>query len=140
MKCSNSNQGEEEAQEQEQQQMQLRQSPVRPHQQQLQQHQLNELIEPLAKLNSHNTSPSKSTLGSASLSSSLRPKDLSANLSSASNTTTSPTPFLNCNNISPPQQKSPHHMNNSTNSNANWNSDSWADGEFEPIDEPITGK
>lgn len=116
--------------------MQLRQSPLRPHQQQLQQHQLNELIEPLAKLNSHNTSPSKSTLGSASLSSSvLRPKDLSA-----SNTTISPTPFLNCNNISPPQQKSPHHMNNSMNSNANWNSDSWADGEFEPIDEPITGK
>ncbi|XP_073816904.1 N-terminal kinase-like protein yata isoform X2 [Musca autumnalis] len=131
--------GEEEAQEQEQQQMQLRQSPIRPHQQQLQQHQLNELIEPLAKLNSHNTSPSKSTLGSTSLSSSLRPRDLSANLSSASNTTTSPTPFLNCNNISPPQQKSPHHMNNSTNSNANWNSDSWADGEFEPIDEPLTG-
>ncbi|XP_013119364.1 N-terminal kinase-like protein [Stomoxys calcitrans] len=131
--------GEEEAQEQEQQQMQLRQSPIRPHQQQLQQHQLNELIEPLAKLNSHNTSPSKSTLGSTSLSSSLRPKDMSANLSSASNTTTSPTPFLNCNNVSPPQQKSPHHMNNSTNSNANWNSDSWADGEFEPIDEPITG-
>ncbi|XP_061387339.1 N-terminal kinase-like protein isoform X2 [Musca vetustissima] len=131
--------GEEEAQEQEQQQMQLRQSPIRPHQQQLQQHQLNELIEPLAKLNSHNTSPSKSTLGSTSLSSSLRPKDLSANLSSASNTTTSPTPFLNCNNISPPQQKSPHHLNNSTNSNANWNSDSWADGEFEPIDEPLTG-
>ncbi|XP_075148764.1 N-terminal kinase-like protein yata isoform X2 [Haematobia irritans] len=131
--------GEEEAQEQEQQQMQLRQSPIRPHQQQLQQHQLNELIEPLAKLNSHNTSPSKSTLGSSSLSSNLRPKDISANLSSASNTTTSPTPFLNCNNISPPQQKSPHHMNNSTNSNANWNSDSWADGEFEPIDEPITG-
>lgn len=124
---------------------QLRQSPLRPHQQQLQQHQLNELIEPLAKLNSHNTSPSKqqiSTSTTAPLSSNLRPNDLSTNLSSLNNaiTTQSPSAFLNCNNVSPPQQKSPqHHVNNSTN-NANWNSDSWADGEFEPIDEPMTGK
>ncbi|XP_023292732.1 N-terminal kinase-like protein isoform X2 [Lucilia cuprina] len=141
--------GEEEAQEQEQQQLQqLRQSPLRPHQQQLQQHQLNELIEPLAKLNSHNTSPSKQPLTqllststtATTLSTNLRPNDLSTNLSSLSNTinTTTPSPFLNCNNVSPPQMKSPQHINNSTN-NANWNSDSWADGEFEPIDEPMTG-
>lgn len=39
----------------------------------------------------------------------------------------------NCNNVSP---VSDSHTNNS---NANWNSDSWADGEFEPIEEPLTG-
>ncbi|XP_055381077.1 N-terminal kinase-like protein isoform X2 [Condylostylus longicornis] len=41
--------------------------------------------------------------------------------------------LTNCNNISP---VSDTHINNT---NANWNSDSWADGEFEPIDEPLTG-
>lgn len=46
----------------------------------------------------------------------------------------------NCNNLSPirdEQQLHEHHINNTT--NANWNSDSWADGEFEPIDELLTG-
>nr|XP_036675379.1 N-terminal kinase-like protein [Drosophila suzukii] len=90
-----------------------------PHQQQLQQHELNDLIEPLAKLNSHVTSPSKQSM--------LRPKEL-PNLSSSNTSPTSAT--ANCNNISPPSS----HLNNSTH-NANWNSDSWADGEFEPLDE-----
>ncbi|XP_017005276.2 N-terminal kinase-like protein [Drosophila takahashii] len=89
------------------------------HQQQLQQHELNDLIEPLAKLNSHVTSPSKQSM--------LRPKEL-PNLSSSNTSPTSAT--ANCNNISPPSS----HLNNSTH-NANWNSDSWADGEFEPLDE-----
>lgn len=31
-------------------------------------------------------------------------------------------------------------MNLNSNSNAVWNSDTWADGEFEPLDEPNTGK
>lgn len=36
----------------------------------------------------------------------------------------------NCNNLSP------EHTENNTNSNTNnWNNDSWADGEFEPIEE-----
>ncbi|ALC48061.1 yata [Drosophila busckii] len=66
--------------------------------------------------------------------SSLRPKEL-ANLSSSANTSpTTPGALTNCNNISPPSS----HFNNSTH-NANWNSDSWADGEFEPIDEPGLG-
>ncbi|BFF91361.1 N-terminal kinase-like protein [Drosophila madeirensis] len=133
---------EEEQAEQEHQQQQLlaRQSissttsssqqqhrPLLPHQhthqQQLQQHELNELIEPLAKLNSHVTSPSKSQQQNM-----LRPKEL-PNLSSSNTSPTSAT--ANCNNISPPSS----HLNNST-SNANWNSDSWADGEFETLDEP----
>ncbi|XP_017076356.1 N-terminal kinase-like protein isoform X2 [Drosophila eugracilis] len=94
-----------------------------PHQQQLQQHELNDLIEPLAKLNSHVTSPSKQSM--------LRPKEL-PNLSSSNTSPTSAT--ANCNNISPPSS----HLNNSTH-NANWNSDSWADGEFEPLDESGLG-
>ncbi|KAI8044762.1 hypothetical protein M5D96_000934 [Drosophila gunungcola] len=57
----------------------------------------------------------------------LRPKEL-PNLSSSNTSPTSAT--ANCNNISPPSS----HLNNSTH-NANWNSDSWADGEFEPLDE-----
>ncbi|BFF91362.1 N-terminal kinase-like protein [Drosophila madeirensis] len=136
---------EEEQAEQEHQQQQLlaRQSissttsssqqqhrPLLPHQhthqQQLQQHELNELIEPLAKLNSHVTSPSKSQQQNM-----LRPKEL-PNLSSSNTSPTSAT--ANCNNISPPSS----HLNNST-SNANWNSDSWADGEFETLDEPGMG-
>uniref|UniRef100_A0A1A9W6J8 N-terminal kinase-like protein n=1 Tax=Glossina brevipalpis TaxID=37001 RepID=A0A1A9W6J8_9MUSC len=123
----------EEEQAQQQQQTQLRQSPIRPHQQQLQQHQLNELAEPLAKLNSHNTSPSKQQ-AAAIASTNLRPKDLS---SAKSISTTPTTPFMNCNNVSP-IDKSPEHVNNLAN-NANWNSDSWADGEFEPIDETSIG-
>ncbi|EDW98256.1 N-terminal kinase-like protein isoform X1 [Drosophila yakuba] len=129
---------EEEQAEQEQQQQQLARQSIsstsssqpnqrpllphqqqHPHQQQLQQHELNDLIEPLAKLNSHVTSPSKQSM--------LRPKEL-PNLSSSNTSPTSAT--ANCNNISPPSS----HLNNSTH-NANWNSDSWADGEFEPLDE-----
>ncbi|EDX14891.1 N-terminal kinase-like protein [Drosophila simulans] len=129
---------EEEQAEQEQQQQQLARQSISstsssqpnqrpllpnqqqyPHQQQLQQHELNDLIEPLAKLNSHVTSPSKQSM--------LRPKEL-PNLSSSNTSPTSAT--ANCNNISPPSS----HLNNSTH-NANWNSDSWADGEFEPLDE-----
>ncbi|XP_069962249.1 N-terminal kinase-like protein isoform X1 [Bactrocera oleae] len=103
---------------------------ARPHQQQLLQHQLNELIEPLAKLNTHTaTSPSPSR-GQNQHALDMRPKDIS-NIAITQTTTT--TVFSNCNNISPP------HINNSTNSNANWNSDSWADGEFEPVDEQLTG-
>ncbi|XP_039958589.1 N-terminal kinase-like protein isoform X1 [Bactrocera neohumeralis] len=107
---------------------QLCTSTARPHQQQLLQHQLNELIEPLAKLNTHTaTSPSR---GQNQHALDLRSKDIS-NLAITQTTTT--TVFSNCNNISPP------HINNSTNSNANWNSDSWADGEFEPVEEQLTG-
>ncbi|XP_004523319.1 N-terminal kinase-like protein isoform X1 [Ceratitis capitata] len=134
--------GEEEEEEQEEQSQpsHSRQSPhsphaplgtptTRPHQQQLQPQQLNELIEPLAKLNTHTaTSPSKSHNQHAP---NLRPKELS-NLTITQMTTTTAV-ITNCNNVSPP------HINNSTNSNANWNSDSWADGEFEPVDEQLTG-
>ncbi|XP_030369431.1 N-terminal kinase-like protein [Scaptodrosophila lebanonensis] len=138
---------EEEQAEQEQQQQQLaRQSissttsssqqhrPLLPHQhqQQLLQHELNELIEPLAKLNSHVTSPSKQQ---QQLQSTLRPKEL-ANLSSSTTSPTTPGAFTNCNNISPPP---PSSLINHSTHNANWNSDSWADGEFEPIDEPGMG-
>lgn len=53
--------------------------------------------------------------------------------------------LVNCNNFSPSESggnssntnlalSSPQHVN------ANWNSDSWADGEFEPIDETSTGR
>lgn len=136
-------QGEEEEEEQEEQSQpsHSRQSPhsphaplgtptTRPHQQQLQPQQLNELIEPLAKLNTHTaTSPSKSHNQHAP---NLRPKELS-NLTITQMTTTTAV-ITNCNNVSPP------HINNSTNSNANWNSDSWADGEFEPVDEQLTGE
>lgn len=134
---------EEEQAEQEQQQQQLARQSISstsssqpnqrpllphqqqyPHQQQLQQHELNDLIEPLAKLNSHVTSPSKQSM--------LRPKEL-PNLSSSNTSPTSAT--ANCNNISPPSS----HLNNSTH-NANWNSDSWADGEFEPLDESGFGE
>lgn len=136
---------EEEQAEQEQQQQQMarqsissttsssqqQQRPLLPHQhqQQLQQHELNDLIEPLAKLNSHiTTSPSRQQQ------STLRPKEL-ANLSSSATTSpTTPGALTNCNNISPPSS----HLNNSMH-NANWNSDSWADGEFEPVDEPGLG-
>ncbi|CAD6994443.1 unnamed protein product [Ceratitis capitata] len=135
--------GEEEEEEQEEQSQpsHSRQSPhsphaplgtptTRPHQQQLQPQQLNELIEPLAKLNTHTaTSPSKSHNQHAP---NLRPKELS-NLTITQMTTTTAV-ITNCNNVSPP------HINNSTNSNANWNSDSWADGEFEPVDEQLTGE
>ncbi|KAH8312328.1 hypothetical protein KR044_010226 [Drosophila immigrans] len=110
---------------------QQQQRPLLPHQhqQQLQQHELNDLIEPLAKLNSHiTTSPSRQ------LQSTLRPKEL-ANLSSSATTSpTTPGALTNCNNISPPSS----HLNNSMH-NANWNSDSWADGEFEPFDDPGSG-
>uniref|UniRef100_A0A1L8DN65 N-terminal kinase-like protein n=1 Tax=Nyssomyia neivai TaxID=330878 RepID=A0A1L8DN65_9DIPT len=41
-------------------------------------------------------------------------------------------PTMNCNNLSPVSDKN-------TNFNSNWNSDSWADGEFEPIDDVTTG-
>ncbi|XP_011212646.2 N-terminal kinase-like protein isoform X2 [Bactrocera dorsalis] len=109
---------------------QLCTSTARPHQQQLLQHQLNELIEPLAKLNTHTaTSPSPSRVQNQHALD-LRSKDIS-NLAITQTTTT--TVFSNCNNISPP------HINNLTNSNANWNSDSWADGEFEPVEEQLTG-
>ncbi|XP_067618796.1 N-terminal kinase-like protein isoform X2 [Eurosta solidaginis] len=127
----------EEEEEQVDQPTHSRQSPrsphapqtTRPHQQQLQQHQLNELIEPLAKLNTHTaTSPSKTYNQQAH---NLRPKDIS-NISITQLATTT-TVFTNCNNVSPP------YVNNSTNSNANWNSDSWADGEFEPVEETFTG-
>lgn len=63
----------------------------------------------------------------------LRPKEL-PNLSS-SNTSPTSTATANCNNISPPSS----HLNNSTH-NANWNSDSWADGEFEPLEESGLGE
>ncbi|XP_018784609.1 PREDICTED: N-terminal kinase-like protein isoform X2 [Bactrocera latifrons] len=107
---------------------QLCTSTARPHQQQLLQHQLNELIEPLAKLNTHTaTSPSR---GQNQHALDLRSKDIS-NLAITQTTTT--TVFSNCNNISPP------HINNSANSIANWNSDSWADGEFEPVEDQLTG-
>ncbi|KAH8293994.1 hypothetical protein KR054_007226 [Drosophila jambulina] len=127
---------EEEQAEQEQQQQQLARQSIssttsssqhhqrpplpqqHPHQQLLQQHELNDLIEPLAKLNSHAM---------------LRPKEL-PNLSS-SNTSPTSTATANCNNISPPSS----HLNNSTH-NANWNSDSWADGEFEPLEESGLGE
>ncbi|XP_068156851.1 N-terminal kinase-like protein [Drosophila tropicalis] len=110
---------EEEQAEQEQQQQQMARQSISSttsssqhhHQQQL--HDMNDIIDPLSKLNSG---------------SQLRPKEL-PNLSSSN---TSPT--ANCNNISPPSS----HLNNSTH-NANWNSDSWADGEFEPLDEAGTG-
>ncbi|XP_051862328.1 N-terminal kinase-like protein isoform X2 [Drosophila albomicans] len=136
---------EEEQAEQEQQQQQMarqsissttsssqqQQRPLLPHQhqQQLQQHELNDLIEPLAKLNSHiTTSPSRQQQAT------LRPKEL-ANLSSSATTSpTTPGALTNCNNISPPSA----HLNNSMH-NANWNSDSWADGEFEPFDDPGSG-
>lgn len=143
---------EEEQAEQEQQQQQLarqsissttsssqqQQHPLRPHQhqQQLQQHELNDLIEPLAKLNSHvtTTSPSRQQQQQQQQST-LRPKEL-ANLSSSATTSpTTPGALTNCNNISPPSS----HLNNSMH-NANWNSDSWADGEFEPFDEPGMGE
>ncbi|KAL7729324.1 hypothetical protein ACLKA6_008901 [Drosophila palustris] len=138
---------EEEQAEQEQQQQQMarqsissttsssqqQQRPLLPHQhqQQLQQHELNDLIEPLAKLNSHiTTSPSRQQQQQST----LRPKEL-ANLSSSATTSpTTPGALTNCNNISPPSS----HLNNSMH-NANWNSDSWADGEFEPFDEPGLG-
>lgn len=114
---------------------------MRAHQQELHQHQLKELAEPLAMLNSHNTSCSKQQISTtAPQSANLRPSDLSVNQSSLSNTIASQSPFLNCNNLSPPQQKSPRHQVNDSTNNANWNSDSWADGEFEPIDEPMIGK
>lgn len=59
-----------------------------------------------------------------------RPKDLP---------TLSPSIITNCNNLSPLKDEiNLMHINNASN-NANWNSDSWADGEFEPIDEPLTG-
>ncbi|KAH8359450.1 hypothetical protein KR093_006810 [Drosophila rubida] len=140
---------EEEQAEQEQQQQQMarqsissttsssqqQQRPLLPHQhqQQLQQHELNDLIEPLAKLNSHiTTSPSRQQQQQQQ--STLRPKEL-ANLSSSATTSpTTPGALTNCNNISPPSS----HLNNSMH-NANWNSDSWADGEFEPFDEPGLG-
>ncbi|EDW81177.2 uncharacterized protein Dwil_GK11922 [Drosophila willistoni] len=113
---------EEEQAEQEQQQQQMARQSISSttsssqhhhHQQQQQLNDLNDLIDPMSKINSG---------------SQLRPKEL-PNLSSSN---TSPT--ANCNNISPPSS----HLNNSTH-NANWNSDSWADGEFEPLDEAGTG-
>uniref|UniRef100_T1H455 Uncharacterized protein n=1 Tax=Megaselia scalaris TaxID=36166 RepID=T1H455_MEGSC len=61
----------------------------------------------------------------------MKSNELSTNIGSLLN---------NCNNLSPirdEQQIQEHHINNTT--NANWNSDSWADGEFEPIEEPLTG-
>ncbi|KAH8313729.1 hypothetical protein KR067_010925 [Drosophila pandora] len=130
---------EEQAEQEEQQQQLARQSIssttsssqhhqrplLQPHQQHIQQNDLNDLIEPLAKLNSHVTSPSK---GQQAM---LRPKEL-PNLSSSNTSPTSAT--ANCNNISPPSS----HFNNSTH-NANWNSDSWADGEFEPLEESGLG-
>ncbi|KAL5285470.1 SCYL1 family protein [Megaselia abdita] len=61
----------------------------------------------------------------------MKSNELSTNIGSLLN---------NCNNLSPirdEQQLQEHHINNTT--NANWNSDSWADGEFEPIEEPLTG-
>lgn len=53
--------------------------------------------------------------------------------------------LTNCNNISPVHHDDDNdgdgdgheHVNNTN--NANWNSDSWADGEFEPIDDALTG-
>lgn len=140
---------EEEQAEQEQQQQQMarqsissttsssqqQQHPLRPHQhqQQLQQHELNDLIEPLAKLNSHvtTTSPSRQQQQQST----LRPKELTNLSSSATTSPTTPGALTNCNNISPPSS----HLNNSMH-NANWNSDSWADGEFEPFDEPGMGE
>lgn len=61
----------------------------------------------------------------------MKSNELSTNVGSLLN---------NCNNLSPisdEQQFQEHHINNTT--NANWNSDSWADGEFEPIEELLTG-
>lgn len=100
----------------------------------MQQHQLNELIEPLTKLNSHSRSPAKLLQQQHIVPQQLlqqRPKDLPSLAATAA--------LTNCNNVSPLKEGQQHSHWNNTANNANWNSDSWADGEFEPIDEPLTG-